>query len=172
MNRFKKVYDYIGYIERFLSSFLFVIMVLIIFSAGFGRSIGYPIGWAIDVSTFLFAWAVFFSADLVMRNDRHVNVEVLINRLPKKIQNIIYVINYAIIVIFLSFLIVYGIKLCFITRFRAFQGIPGFSYTWVTLSIPVGCLSLLITILLKMWNLIKREEIQILSIKHDLPQEE
>jgi len=94
-----------------------------------------------------------------MRNDRHVNVEVLINRLPRKVQNYLNLINHFIIIIFLLFLIGYGIKLSYITRFRAYQGIPGFSYTWVTLSIPVGCLFLLVTVLLKMWKLMKNEKI-------------
>jgi len=64
-------------------------MVCIIFAAGFGRSIGYPIGWAMDTSTFLFAWAVFFSADIAMRKNRHVSVEILVNRLPKKFKVIL-----------------------------------------------------------------------------------
>ena len=159
MNKFLKAYEFIGQAENFLSSLFFVVMVIIIFVAGFGRSIGYPIRWAMDASTFLFAWAVFFSADLAMRNNRHVSVEILVNRLPKKIQSYIALLNYLIIVVFLVFLIIYGIKLCFITRFRAYQGIPGFSYTWVTLSMPIGSASLLITILLRIWNLIKSKKI-------------
>lgn len=168
MNKFKKAYEFIGQAENVLASFFFIVMVCIIFAAGFGRTMGYPIGWAMDTSTFLFAWAVFFSADIAMRKNRHVHVsvEILVNRLPKKIQSYIALLNYVIIVIFLAFLIVYGIKLCFITRFRAYQGIPGFSYTWVTLSIPVGCTSLLITILLKIWNLVKSEKIQIFKMKY------
>jgi TRAP-type C4-dicarboxylate transport system permease small subunit len=165
MSKFKKAYEFIGQAESFIAGYLFVIIVCIIFVAGFGRSIGYPIRWAMDASTFLFAWAVFFSADVTMRKDRHVNVEILVNRLPKKIHSYLTILNYIIIIIFLLFLIIYGIKLCFITRFRAFQGIPGFSYTWVTLSIPVGCASLLLTILLKIEHLIKSENIQILKIK-------
>ena len=165
MSKFRKTYDFIGQAEYFVAGFLFVIIVCIIFASGFGRSIGYPLGWAMDTSTFLFAWAVFFSADVTMRKDRHVNVEILVNKFPKKIQNYLTLLNYIIIVVFLSFLIIYGIKLCFITRFRAFQGIPGFSYTWVTLSIPVGCASLLLTILLKIEHLIKSENIPILKIK-------
>ena len=117
MNKFLKVYEFIGQVENFLSSFFFIVMVSIIFVAGFGRTIGYPIRWAMDTSTFLFAWAVFFSADIAMRKNRHVSVEILVNRLPKKIQNYIALLNYVIIVIFLAFLIIYGIKLCFITRF-------------------------------------------------------
>ncbi len=170
MNKFIKAYEFIGYAENFLSSLFFIVMVCIIFAAGFGRTLGYPLGWAMDTSTFLFAWAVFFSADLAMRKNRHVNVEILVNKFPRKIQNYITLLNYVIIIIFLVFLIVYGIKLCFITRFRAYQGIPGFSYTWVTLSIPVGCTSLVITILLKIWNLVKSEQIKLplLRMTHSL----
>lgn len=159
MSKFMKVYEAIGKVEHFLASSFLVVMTIIIFSAGFSRSIGYPIIWAIDASTFLFAWAAFFSADLAMRNDRHVNVEVLINRVPRKVQNYLNLINHFIIIIFLLFLIGYGIKLSYITRFRAYQGIPGFSYTWVTLSIPVGCLFLLVTVLLKMWKLMRNDKI-------------
>ncbi|MDD3656757.1 MAG: TRAP transporter small permease [Atribacterota bacterium] len=165
MNRFRKTYEFIGKAENFIAGWLFVVIVCIIFVAGFGRSIGYPIRWAMDASTFLFAWAVFFSADITMRKDRHVNVEILVNRFPDKIKNYLTLLNYIIIIVFLFFLIVYGIKLCFITRFRAFQGIPGFSYTWVTLSIPIGCTSLLLTILLKIEHLIKSEKLQILGRK-------
>ncbi|KUK64976.1 MAG: Tripartite ATP-independent periplasmic transporter dctq component [Parcubacteria bacterium 34_609] len=165
MSKFRNAYEFIGQAENFIAGCLFVIIVCIIFVAGFGRSIGYPIRWAMDASTFLFAWAVFFSADVTMRKDRHVNVEILFNRFPKRIQSYLTLFNYIIIIVFLLFLIIYGIKLCFITRFRAFQGIPGFSYTWVTLSIPVGCASLLLTILLKIEHLIKSENIPILKIK-------
>ena len=87
MNMFVKVYNVIGQVEKLLSSLFFVTMVIIIFIAGFGRSIGYPIRWAMDASTFLFAWAVFFSADLALRNNRHVSVEILVSKLPKKLQN-------------------------------------------------------------------------------------
>jgi len=165
VNEFRKAYKFIGKVENFIAGVLFVIIVCVIFTAGLGRSIGHPIRWAMDASTFLFAWAVFFSADVAMRKDRHVNVEILVRKLPKKMQSYLVLFNYIIIIIFLVFLIIYGIKLCFITRFRAFQGIPGFSYTWVTLSIPVGCTSLLMTILFKIGNLIKSEKLQILKIK-------
>jgi len=166
MNKLTKVYNIIGRVEQLISGFFLTVMVLIIFTAGFGRTIGFPIRWAMDMSTFLFAWAVFFSADIAMRNNRHVSVDTFVSRLPKKLQNYIVLLNYIMIVIFLVFLIRYGILLCYITRFRAFQGIPGFSYTWVTLSMPVGSTFLLMTILLKIWDLIKSEEIQILKMKH------
>ena len=57
-----------------------------------------------------------------------------------------------IIVIFLVGMIGYGLPLSYTTRFRAFQGIPGFSYSWVTLSVPIGCALMLITAILKIKN--------------------
>lgn len=46
-------------------------------------------------------------------------------------------------------LIGFGVWLSYTTRFRSFQGIPWFSYTRVTLSVPVGGLLMLITTTLK-----------------------
>jgi TRAP-type transport system small permease protein len=44
---------------------------------------------------------------------------------------------------------VLGSYLAWISRARSFQGIPEISYSWVTLSLPVGGLMLLITTILK-----------------------
>ena len=38
-----------------------------------------------------------------------------------------------------------GVYLSWISRVRSFQGIPEISYSWVTMSLPVGALLLLIT---------------------------
>ena len=50
-----------------------------------------------------------------------------------------------VIVTFLLFLIVMGIYLSWISRVRSFQGIPEISYSWVTMSLPIGSILLLIT---------------------------
>jgi TRAP-type C4-dicarboxylate transport system permease small subunit len=55
----------------------------------------------------------------------------------------------------------YGLWLSYTTRLRTFQGIPGFSYTWVTLSVPIGCALMLITATLKLkafWRAISTGE--------------
>ncbi|GAB4363910.1 MAG: hypothetical protein Kow00114_20240 [Kiloniellaceae bacterium] len=40
---------------------------------------------------------------------------------------------------------------------RSFQGIPGVSYSWVTMSIVVGCALLLVTTLLKLRDALRRD---------------
>ena len=50
---------------------------------------------------------------------------------------------------FLAYTLVGGLYLSWISRARSFQGIPEVSYSWVTLSMPVGAVLLLITAFLK-----------------------
>jgi TRAP-type C4-dicarboxylate transport system permease small subunit len=57
--------------------------------------------------------------------------------------------NYAIITVFLLYLMVMGLYLSWISRIRSFQGIPEVSYSWVTMSLPIGAALLLITTALK-----------------------
>jgi TRAP-type C4-dicarboxylate transport system permease small subunit len=84
------------------------------------------------------------------------NVEFLVGKLPEKNRNVIELINLFIILIFLAALIGYGAKLSYTTRFRAFQGIPGFSYTWVTISVPIAAILMVITTTLKIREKLKK----------------
>ncbi len=154
MGVIKRLYDSICRVEESVAGFLLVVILTLIFGAAVARGLGHPLAWGMDMATFLFGWAVFLAADAAMREDRHVNVDVFVRLLPKKARFYIGVVNHAIIVAFLGFLIVYGIKMSYLTRFRTFQGIPGFSYTWVTLAVPVGSLLLLITTVLKIGRMI------------------
>ncbi|MDI3543598.1 MAG: TRAP-type transport system small permease protein [Candidatus Atribacteria bacterium] len=157
----RKIYNLLCRGEEIAAGVLLVAIMVVVFAAGFGRTIGYPIQWGMEMSTFLFAWAVFFSADAAWRKNRHVSVEVLVNKLPEKVRYYITLFNHFLIFGFLLLLIGYGIPLCYHTRFRAFQGIPGFSYMWATLSVPVGSALLLITTSLRIRDLIKNGKITI-----------
>jgi TRAP-type C4-dicarboxylate transport system permease small subunit len=108
-----------------------------------------------DAATFLFAWAVFLGADAAMRLDRLFCIEVITMKLSRNAQLYLKVINYIIIIMFLVGMIVYGSWLSYTTRLRTFQGIPGFSYTWVTLSVPFGCALMLITAILKIKTFVR-----------------
>jgi TRAP-type transport system small permease protein len=49
-----------------------------------------------------------------------------------------------------------GLWLSWISRTRSFQGIPEISYSWVTMSLPVGAVLLLITAILKIRDEVRR----------------
>lgn len=125
-------------IEEYVAAFLLLGATLVIFFAAVFRSFDRPLNWSLDIALFLFAWSVFLSAEVAMRKGNLVNVDFLIQRFPQSVQRIIGTVVYLIILAFLATLVVFGIYLSYVTRARAFQGIPTFSYTWITLSVPVG----------------------------------
>jgi len=145
----KKLYEYICKCETFVIKVFLVFFVGLVFLAAATRYMGYPINWSVDMAVCLFAWCTFLGGDVAMRNNKLMNVDFLISKLSGKNKNFIEIINLFIILIFLAALIGFGAKLSYTTRFRAFQGIPGFSYTWVTLSVPVGSVLMMITTILK-----------------------
>ncbi len=162
----KRIYEFICKQEMLIAKCALGILSLLVLSAAVGRTLYHPLNWAMDAATFLFAWTVFLGADAAMRLDRLFSIEVITSKLNRKAQLYLKIINYLIIVIFLAGMIGYGLWLSYTTRLRTFQGIPGFSYTWVTLSVPVGCALMLTTSILKIktfWRAISTGE----SIKRE-----
>jgi len=125
-------------------------MVLLGFSAAIPRLIGSPINWAIDIATALFAWACLFAADVAWRSNKLMSVEVLTAFLSERGQVVLRLVNEAILLAFLIYAIPAGLWLSWVSRARAFQGIPDVSYSWITMAMPVGALLILITTLIKM----------------------
>lgn len=129
---------------------------LIVFISAVARTMHHPLNWSLDLALFFFAWSVFLSADAAMRSDKLVNVDIVLNAFPERWRATIMALNYLIICGFLVALIVFGLRLAYTTRVRTFQGIPGFSYTWVTLSLPVGSALLLRTTALKLRDSLRK----------------
>lgn len=149
------VYRTLRKLEAILAGTLLLIMVALIFSGGVARMAHHPINWTIDLATCSFAWACFFCADIAWRNDTLMSVNILTARLPDNARRILTYVNYAIIAAFLLYVIQSGIELAWVSRARAFQGIPWISYSWVTMSLPVGGGLLLLTTVRKalaMWR--------------------
>lgn len=135
MNRVFEVFEKV---ELVLAGFCLTISAFLIFIAAVARSISMPINWSIDISLFLFAWATFLSADIAFRKGQLVNMDIVIKRIPPKASKVIQAGIYVAVIIFMAMLLFYGTKLSIISRKRPFQGIPGISYSWITMSLPVG----------------------------------
>ncbi len=144
-----RLYRAVCRVEAAIARSFLAAMVCLVFGAAVARLVGHPINWAIDVATCLFAWACFFSADVAWRHNRLMSVEVLTNLLSPGAQRGFRLVNHAILIAFLCYLIPAGLWLSYISRARSFQGIPEISYSWVTMSLPVGGAMLLVTTLLK-----------------------
>ena len=153
----KKLYEYICKGETFLIKVFLVFIVALVFIAASTRYVGYPINWSVDMAVCLFAWCTFLGGDVAMRNNKLMNVDFFIRKLPAKYRNLIEIISLFIVLIFLVALIGFGAWLSYTTRFRAFQGIPWFSYTWVTISVPIASMLMVITTILRIREKLKEE---------------
>jgi len=145
----KTLYGDICEAEAFIARITLWGMVILIFSAGIARLLRSPINWAIDLSTCLFAWSCFFSGDIAWRENKLMSVDVFVKLFPEKIRRYFDMFNYIVILGFSAYLIFFGVFLSYTSRERTFQGIPTFSYTWVTLSLPIGAIFILMTCILK-----------------------
>jgi len=116
-----------------------VLMTLLVLTSAISRTVAHPQSWAVDLATFCFAWSVFVGADVALRRGKMISIELVTNRMPKRVVNWVDVVNSTIIIVFLLAMIGFGLYLSYTTRSRSFSGLPWLSYTWVTLSVPVGC---------------------------------
>jgi TRAP-type C4-dicarboxylate transport system permease small subunit len=145
----KKLYERVLAAEASVAAAFLVLMVALIFAGGIARLLQHPINWAVDAATCLFAWATFLCADVAWRKNSLMSIEILTRRLPAVLQKACRMANYFIIAAFLLYVMGMGVWLSWISRARSFQGIPEVSYSWVTMSMPVGAGLLLITCVLK-----------------------
>jgi len=143
-------------LEVVIAGTFVVLMVVLIFAGGVARMLHYPLNWTGDAATCLFAWACFLCADVAWRNNSLMSIELVTERLPPRLQAALSYLSYLIIVAFLIYVMIAGLWLSWISRTRSFQGIPEISYSWVTMSMPVGAALLLITAVLKIRDEMRR----------------
>jgi TRAP-type transport system small permease protein len=145
----RALYSKLLRLEAVLAGIFLVLMVALVFTGGVARLMRHPQNWTIDLATCCFAWATFLCADIAWRRDALMSVNLLAARAPPPVRRALTYCNYLIISAFLVYVIYTGIVLSYVSRARSFQGIPEVSYSWVTMSLPVGGGLLLITTLLK-----------------------
>ena len=147
----------LGRLEAWVAGSLLVIMVLLIFFGGVARLLAMPQNWTIDFATCFFAWACFLCADLAWRRDALMSIDIVTERLSPFVQRCLLQLNYLLICGFMLYIIYAGALLSWTSRARSFQGIPWISYSWVTMSLPVGAALILATTLLKLHDTTRDE---------------
>lgn len=142
-------------IEGKITKLLLIAVVSLVFFAAVFRWIGFPVAWSVEMAQLLFIWLIFLGANQALRNKRHIGVDMITIKLPKKIQNILAVIMDLLIAAFLIFMIYYGTQHSINNSLRSILNLP-FSYSYITSVVPVGSTLMLLTIVFK-WIFIKEE---------------
>ncbi|MDR1955934.1 MAG: TRAP transporter small permease subunit [Treponema sp.] len=149
MKRLQMLYRWFCKLEELIVSGFVAVITFLVFISAVARSVKHPLNWAQDVSLLLFAWVVFLGADLALRKADFVRVDMLVSHFPAKVQKVLYYLMYLIALVFLGVLVCFGFPLSMENSKRLFQTL-GISYSWATISAPVGSILLIITISLKL----------------------
>ena len=145
----RELHRRLGKVEAVVAAVFLLVMVGLIFFGGLARLAARPQNWTIDFATCLFAWACFLCADIAWRRDGLMSIEIVTERLSDRAQRILRHVNYVLISAFLLYIVYAGIWVSWVSRARSFQGIPWISYSWISMSLPVGASLLLLTTAIK-----------------------
>ena len=151
----KKFEDAVSAIETVIVCAGLMLVIVTVFAAAVLRFFGIDMSISTDLAQLTFAWISFTGADLAMRKDRHMGVDILTSRFPAKVQNMIRLVMYCIALVFLALVTYYGINLCIVNAARKYQTLY-ISYSWATVSCPIGCGLMCVTALKRIWECIDR----------------
>ena len=115
------------------------------------RAVGSPVIWAIDLAQLCFAWACVLGADLAMKNNSHIEIDIVVRHFPKNIRKYLAILWLIAIAAFLALLVWHGTNLTLMNKERELGEI-GISYSWITGAIPAGCALMLLTTLKRLYG--------------------
>ncbi len=150
----KKIYGTYCLIQEVICGILFFSIVALVFSSSFMRLFNHPLIWADDIAKLFFAWVALLGADVAMRRCRLVGVDMLVNTFKPRLNKIVHLIGYLVMIAILIIFVYYGFRLSFRSWDRFFQTIP-ISYSYVTLCLPIGSLCMILTAGIKAYKLIR-----------------
>ena len=150
----KKLYKAFCDVEELICGGVLCAIVALAFATAVGRCINHPISWTVEMCQFLLSWLAFLGADLALRQGSILGVDIIMRRMPKKVQAVVKIVTNLIILALLIAFIKYGINLCKSNYKRSFKTL-GISYSWATASLPVASVLMSITMVLDIIKNIK-----------------
>jgi len=143
------IYKWFCQIEEIIVAIFVALITFLVFISALARGIGRPLNWAPDTALLLLAWVVFLGADTALRRTDFIRVDILLRKFPVNVRKFLYYLYYAAIILFLAMLVRYGIPLAIENSRRNFQAL-NISYSWATISAPIGAICMIITIIIKL----------------------
>jgi len=136
--------------ERIAMAFFAATSIFVLIGAA-TRTAGVPVIWAVDLAQLSFAWACVLGADLALKKNTHIEIDILTRKFPRSVRKVLAIIWLIAIAFFLCFLVWYGSKLT-LQNMERVLGDVGISYSWVTACIPVGSFLMLVTAVTRLWR--------------------
>lgn len=151
----RKFFSWIDKAEKAICGTGFLLLIALVFLSAFLRFFRVSMSWNIDMAMLLLAWTAFLGADIAWRSGQIIGVNLLTRNLPARLQLVIEVLVYIIILAALVMMCVYTLRLAWVDRIARYQSIP-IPYSLVTLSLAVATFSMIFSTLWKIWGVLRK----------------
>ena len=151
----KKIVDTLTACGALIGGIFTGIMTVIVGYAVVGRYIlNRPIGWSEEIAMYLMVWAVFLGAAYTLKEDAHIGVDVVVERLRPRLKKAFRIFHYCVGVIIFSIFFYKGIQMVALSiKMNALSMAIDFPLYIAHLSVPVGSVILILQCLSKLLGL-------------------
>ena len=170
----KKIYDIYCKVEEVIVGVGFSTIVALTFiNAVMRRAFNAPIVYADDICLLLFSWTALLGADVSLRYSRLVGMDLVQKKFSPRIQKILQMLVYVIIIGIMGILIEGGIKIIQVNGFRYFNTLErfGIKYSMVNAALPVCGSMIVLSCLIKISKLITNFKNDDYILKLDVPED-
>lgn len=151
------MYDRFTRLEEGLAMAFFATTAFLVLLGALTRTAGYPLIWAIDIAQASFVWACVLGADIALKRNAHIEIDILVRTFSREARRILAIVFLVMISVFLATLVYLGINLTLLNLERPL-GDVGISYGVVTSAIPVGAFLMMMTALRRLWRGLRGQE--------------
>jgi C4-dicarboxylate transporter DctQ subunit len=135
-----KLFKWLDHIEEGLAGVLFIGGVVVSLYGVFTRYVlNAPESWITEIFEFLLTWSIFIGFGLALKDNRHIQVEILFDMLPKGLKRIVATISNLIGAGFSFFLAYSSLELITISKEQGTKTIDIGMPIWISyLVLPIG----------------------------------
>jgi TRAP-type C4-dicarboxylate transport system permease small subunit len=148
MKTLRAIYHFLCKAEVIICGAGFVTLIALVFLSAILRMFRVSMAWNIDMAMLLLAWTAFLGADVAYRSGQLVGLDLVTRNLPRKLQKIIEILIFLIILFALVIILYYGTRLVKFEWIRKYQSMP-IPYSLVTLSIVLAAASMALSTIIK-----------------------
>ncbi|MFA5029036.1 MAG: TRAP transporter small permease [Candidatus Methylomirabilota bacterium] len=127
-------------LEWFMVALIAFQAILLVLSVFFRYVLNSPIVWGDELVRYSLIWMTFAGAALATRDNKHILVDVIDLALPEGGRRVTNWLADAVVVAFMIFMLVYGVKMTQYERGMFGETLTWFSYAYVYVSIPIGAM--------------------------------
>jgi C4-dicarboxylate transporter DctQ subunit len=166
----KLIFKWLEKAEEYSSGLLFISGMLVSLYAVIMRYVfNLPPAWSLEIFEFLMVWAIFIGFGIALRENHHIVIDLLYDKLPYRVKRVLSIVSNLIGAGFGVFMTVTGVQMTAITYKQQIITIDVGIPVWITYIImPVGMALFAFYFIIKCFKAIRGDKKEILGhISHE-----